>query len=69
MDTDRTVTLETRVPAQLRKEMQMLVTKGWYADENDVVLDALRRFLATHRADLLERQIREDIEWGLHGQE
>lgn len=69
METDRVVMVETQVPVQLRKEMQRLIADGWYMSENDLILDALRRFLATHRTDLLTQQIREDIEWGLYGQE
>lgn len=69
METERVVTVQTQVPIQLRKEMQRLITDGWYRSEDDLILDALRRFLSTHRADLLTQQIREDIEWGLYGQE
>lgn len=69
METERVVTVQTQVPIQLRKEMQRLITDGWYRSEDDLILDALRRFLSTHRADLLTQQIREDIEWGLYGHE
>jgi hypothetical protein len=33
------------------------------------VLDALRRFVESHRTELMEEFIHEDIEWGLHGEE
>jgi Arc/MetJ-type ribon-helix-helix transcriptional regulator len=69
METERVVTVQTQVPIQLRKEMQRLITDGWYRSEDDLILDALRRFLSTHQADLLTQQIREDVEWGLYGQE
>ena len=64
-----TVTLQTRVPVQLLKEMHVLISTGWYVDENDLLMDALRRFLATHGSDVLERQLREDVQWGLYGVE
>jgi ribonuclease BN (tRNA processing enzyme) len=35
----------------------------------DVVLDAPRRFVELHRTELMEGFIREDVEWGLHGDE
>ena len=38
-------------------------------DLEDLMLDALRRFLESHRAELMERFIREDVQWGLHGDE
>ncbi|MBI1294337.1 CopG family transcriptional regulator [bacterium] len=69
MEAERVVTVETQVPIQLRKEMQQLVHAGWYTDENELILDALRRFLSVHRTELLTEQIREDVEWGLYGQE
>ena len=62
-----TVTLQTRVPVQLLEEMQALISTGWYVDENDLLMDALRRFLGTHAADVMERQLCEDVQWGLYG--
>jgi len=34
-----------------------------------VGVEALRRYLETHRDELMEHFIREDVEWGLHGNE
>ena len=31
------------------------------------MLDALRRSLESHPAEMMEQFVREDIEWGLHG--
>jgi Arc/MetJ-type ribon-helix-helix transcriptional regulator len=61
--------IKTDVPVRLLTEMQMLVEAGWFRDLDDLMLDALRRFLESHRAELMERFIREDVEWGLHGDE
>jgi Arc/MetJ-type ribon-helix-helix transcriptional regulator len=69
MEAEQVVTVKTQVPIQIRKEMQRLIKDGWYMNEDDLILDALRRFLSTHQADLLTQQIREDVEWGLYGQE
>ena len=62
-------TVQTDVPARLLAEMQMLVEDGWFRSLDDLVLDALRRFVESHRGELAERFIREDVEWGLHGDE
>jgi Arc/MetJ-type ribon-helix-helix transcriptional regulator len=62
-------TIQTDVPVRLLTEMQMLVDAGWFRDLDDLMLDALRRFVESHRAELMERFIREDVEWGLHGDE
>lgn len=62
-------TIQTDVPVRLLSEMRMLVEAGWFRDLDDLMLDALRRFVESHRAELMERFIREDVEWGLHGDE
>lgn len=62
-------TIQTEVPEQLYKKAQMLVKEGWFRDEQDIFSEAIRRFLDAHRPDLMEKFVREDIEWGLHGQD
>jgi Arc/MetJ-type ribon-helix-helix transcriptional regulator len=62
-------TIRTEVPEQLYKKAQMLVKEGWFRDEKDIFSEAIRRFLDTHHPDLMEKFIREDVEWGLHGKE
>jgi Arc/MetJ-type ribon-helix-helix transcriptional regulator len=62
-------TLRTEVPSRLFAEMQALVEAGWFRSVDEVILDALRRFLDSHREDLMEALIREDVEWGLHGKD
>jgi len=63
----QTATLEAQIPARLLDELKALVEAGWFRNLDDVVLDALRRFLDSHRAELLDDLIREDVEWGLRG--
>jgi len=70
MATDaRTQRFETEIPAQLFAEIQSLVNTGWFQSIDDVVLDALRRFLDSHREELMEGFLRQDIEWGLRGRD
>lgn len=61
--------IEVEIPAQLFAEMQSLVDFGWFRSVDDVVLDALRRFLESHREELMEGLLREDVAWGLHGRD
>lgn len=61
--------IETEIPAQLFAEMQTLVELGWFQSIDDVVLDALRRFLEAHREELMAGFLREDVEWGLRGRD
>jgi len=63
----KTTTVQAELPTQLLTQLQDLIHDGWFEDINDVIVNALRRFLETHRPELMEHYIREDVEWGLHG--
>lgn len=69
MDEERTATVRADIPVRLYSEMQLLVEAGWFRDVDELMLDALRRFLDSHRGELMERFVRQDVEWGLHGHE
>ena len=62
-------TVQAQLPERVYQEVKGLVDGGWFRDEGDLLCEALRRFLDTHRPELMERFIREDVEWGLYGQE
>ena len=65
----RTATIQIDVPVRLLTEMQTLVEAGWFRDMDELMLNALRRLVESHRAELMEGFIREDVEWGLRGDE
>ena len=60
-------TVEARIPEQLDQQIDTLVEQGWFRSRDQLFQEALRRFLEAHRPELMERFIREDIEWGLRG--
>jgi Arc/MetJ-type ribon-helix-helix transcriptional regulator len=62
-------TVQTEVPEALFNKAVALVNEGWFRDEKDVFSEAIRRFLETHQSELMQKFIRDDIEWGLHGNE
>lgn len=62
-----TVALDTGVPARLFAELEALVQAGWARTVDEVVIEALRRFVESHREALQEAMIREDVDWGLRG--
>ncbi len=62
-------TIQLILPSRLYQQIRGLVAEGWFRDESDVLFEALRRFLDVHRPELMERFIREDVEWGLRGEE
>jgi Arc/MetJ-type ribon-helix-helix transcriptional regulator len=60
-------TVQTEVPEALYNKAMALVNEGWFRDEKDVFSEAIRRFLDTHQSELMQKFIRDDIEWGLRG--
>ncbi|GMQ78331.1 MAG: hypothetical protein BMS9Abin02_0834 [Anaerolineae bacterium] len=64
-----TTIIQKEVPVNLVSQAQKLVEAGWFRDMDELVLDALRRFLESHREELMEGFICQDAEWGLIGDE
>ena len=62
-------TVQMEVPEHLYKYANILVKEGWFRDEKEVFSEAIRRFLDSHRPELMEKFILDDVEWGLHGRE
>ena len=60
-------TVEAKIPDRLDRAIDSLVEKGWFSTRDEVVQEAIRRFLDAHRPELLEKFVREDVEWGLRG--
>ena len=57
------------LPPRLAKQVEDYIREGWFPDVNTLIVESLRRYLETHRGELNERFIREDVEWGLYGSE
>lgn len=53
---------EGHTPEEIAAEYQSLSLASIQA-----VVEAARRFLQSHRPQIVEEQIRTDIEWGFHG--
>ncbi len=61
--------VQTEIPDSLYSKARNLIEEGWFRDEQDIFLEAIRRYLDAHRPELMEQFVREDVEWGLHGDE
>lgn len=66
---DTVMAVQARFPERLLDEANALVKQGWFEDLDSVLQEALRRYLDTHRTELLERFVREDVAWGLGGRD
>ena len=69
MSDTQTTIMQTEVPASLVSQARRLVEAGWFRSLDEVFLDALRRYLESHREELMEEFIHQDVEWGLTGDE
>jgi Arc/MetJ-type ribon-helix-helix transcriptional regulator len=59
--------IEVRLPDPVLRELECLIEQGWFHSRDEVIELALRKFLNSHRPELMERAIREDVDWGLRG--
>jgi Arc/MetJ-type ribon-helix-helix transcriptional regulator len=60
-------TLQAQIPDQLFQQAQYLVQQGWIANIDDLITEAMRRYLESHRDAIAEQFIKEDVDWGLLG--
>lgn len=59
--------IHAEVPDGLLQQAQILVQRGWANNIQELVNESLRRYIESHQEALTEQFIREDVEWGLHG--
>ena len=62
-------TITVTCPDALHAQLDRFIAQGWSRDLNETVLEALRRFLESHRPELTRSQIEKDVEWGLRGED
>ncbi len=62
-------TIQTEIPENLYKGAVALAEQGWFRNEQEVFSEAIRRFLESHQPELMDQFIRDDVEWGLHGED
>jgi Arc/MetJ-type ribon-helix-helix transcriptional regulator len=58
-------TIQVALPDRAAAEIGELVRAGWFASEDEAVRAAVLDFVRRNRTELLERFLREDIEWAL----
>jgi hypothetical protein len=63
------IVIQAELPRELTARARSYVEEGWAADFNQLLADALRRFLESHTARVTESFVMSDVQWGLHGQD
>ena len=61
--------IQAELPEEVVKEARAFVEQGSVSDFNELLAEALRRYLESHSTRLAESFIREDVAWGLRGRE
>ena len=61
--------LVAEIPDKIYEKASTLVKNGAFKSDNDLVTEALSRFIETQDYLIQEQFIREDIVWGLNGKE
>lgn len=64
-----TTSLQVDLPEQLVSQARQFIGEGWAGNFDELLADALRRYFDSHGTALAETFVREDITWGLHGQD
>ena len=62
-------TLPAKVTSKLLEEIDELVEDGWYSSRSEAVRDAIRQLVRKQKIERIEKNMEEDIEWGLHGED
>ena len=57
------------IPKELQRQIDELVELGWFPSREHIVERALQKFVNSNRPELLEKAIRDDVEWALRGRE
>ena len=57
--------IHIELPDKLAAEIEAYVRAGWFGSEAEVIRAAVADFVWRRRIELLERFMRDDIEWAL----
>jgi hypothetical protein len=65
----KNIMIQAGLPPELTARARSYVEEGWAADFDELLADALRRFLESHSARVTETFVMDDVQWGLHGKD
>jgi Arc/MetJ-type ribon-helix-helix transcriptional regulator len=61
--------IQAELPEELVAEARAFIEQGSVGDFDELLTEALRRYLESHSTRLTESFIRDDVAWGLRGRE
>ena len=60
--------IPAKLTPKLIQEIDDIIREGWYANRSEFIRDAIRDTIKKMKAERLETAIKEDIKWGLYGE-
>lgn len=61
--------IRANLPPELTSRAQAYVNDGWATGFDELLADALQRFLESHSGQATETCVMKDVEWGLNGKD
>jgi hypothetical protein len=61
--------IQAQLPPELMARALSFVEEGWASNLDELLVESLRRFLASHSSRMTESFVMSDVQWGLHGNE
>ena len=59
-------TITLKIPDKLDIFLDQYIKNGWAISKDEVITDALKRYMDSHREEIIEDQLMKDVEWGLN---
>jgi metal-responsive CopG/Arc/MetJ family transcriptional regulator len=53
------------IPEKLDQRLDQIIKNGWAGSKQEILNEALKRYLDSHKDEIIEEQILSDVEWGL----
>lgn len=63
-----TTLVQANLPPELTARARTFVDEVWAGGFDELLADALLRFLESHASQVTENLVMEDVKWGLHGE-
>ena len=60
-------TIRVKIPDRIHRQIEVLVKEGWFLSQEEIINQAIRKFVEANRPEMLEKYFRDDVEWGLRG--
>lgn len=58
-------TITVEIPGDLLLKLRAYVAEGWAGSPDEVIVEATRRYLWSHRPEVIERHLKRDVEMAL----